>query len=95
MAYICPIKVCASEFDKIVFKKVQHKNINELKLEVYNNYKKDERIITNFQPTDDGDVIKKDYLDEKLLETNGHLSLLGQKLKNLNYTTTNILQKNF
>ena len=31
---------------------------------------------TNFKPTNDGDVINKVYLDEKLLKINGHLSKL-------------------
>ena len=64
MAYISPIKLRPSEIDKSFCKKVQHKNINELKLEVWNSYQKDEKIITNFQPTDDGDVINNAYLDE-------------------------------
>ena len=33
-------------------------------------------ITTNFEPSDDSDVINKSYLDEKLLKINGHLSLL-------------------
>ena len=53
-------------------------NINQLKLEVYNSYEKDEKITTNFQSTDDADVINKNYSDEKLLKINGHLSLLGK-----------------
>ena len=38
--------------------------------------KKDEKISTNFEPIDNSDVINKGYLDEKLLEINGHLSKL-------------------
>ena len=31
---------------------------------------------TNFEPTDDSDVVSKVYLDEKLLKIEGHLSFL-------------------
>ena len=67
-----------SEFDGIVSKrdKLQDLNINQLKLEVHDTYKKDEKIRTNFQPTDDSDVINKGYLDENLFKINGHLSKL-------------------
>ena len=67
-----------SESDNIVSKrhKVRDLNINHLKLEVHDTYKKDEKITTNFEPTDNSDVINKAYLDESLLKTNGHLSFL-------------------
>ena len=51
-------------------------NINQLKLEVHDTYKKDEKLTTNFEPTDDSDVINKGYLDEKLIKINGHISKL-------------------
>ena len=51
-------------------------NINQLKLEVHDTYKKDEKITTKFEPIDNSDVINKGYLDEKLLKINGHLSKL-------------------
>ena len=78
MAYISYNKLWESEFDSIVSKrdKLQDLNINNLKLEVHDTYKKDERISTDFQPVDDSDVINKGYLDEKLLKINGHLSKL-------------------
>ena len=78
MAYISYKKIWESEFDGIVSKrdKLQDLNINQLKLEVHDTYKKDEKITTNFEPTDDPVVINKAYLDEKLLKINGHLSLL-------------------
>ena len=38
--------------------------------------KKDEKITTNFKPSDSEDVINKGYLDEKLLKIDGHLSKL-------------------
>ena len=66
-----------NEFDKIVLKKdkVQDKNINQLKLEIHDT-KKNEKITTNSEPTDDSDVIDKAYLHENLSERDGHLSLL-------------------
>ena len=78
MAYISYNKLWESEFDGIVSKrdKLQDLNINQLKLEVHDTYKKDEKITTNFEATDDSDVINKSFLDEKLLKINGHLSKL-------------------
>ena len=46
--------------------KKQDLNIDQLKLEVHDTFKKDEKITTDFEPTDDKDVINKGYLDEKL-----------------------------
>ena len=78
MAYISYNKFWESEFDGIVSKRdnLQDSNINQLKLEVYDTYKKDEKLTTIFKPTDNLDVINKGYLDEKLLKINGHLSKL-------------------
>ena len=78
MAYISYNKLWESEFDGIVSKrdKLQDSNINQLKLEVHDTYKKDERITTNFEPVDNEDVINKGYLDEKLIKINGHISNL-------------------
>ena len=78
MAYISYNKLWESEFDGIVSKrdKLQDLNINQLKLEVHDTYKKDEKLTTNFEPTDDSDVINKAYLDSKLLKIDGHLSKL-------------------
>ena len=76
MAYISYNKLWESEFVGIVSKrdKLQDLNINNLKLEVHDTYKKDEKISTDFEPVDDSDVINKGYLAEKLLKINGHLS---------------------
>ena len=78
MAYRSYNKLWESEFDGIVSKKdkLQDSNINQLKLEVHDTYKKDGKITTNFEPVDNEDVINKGYLDEKLLNINGHLSKL-------------------
>ena len=78
MAYISYNKLWESEFDRIVSRrdKLQDLNINNLKLEVYDTYKEDEKLTTNFEPVDNEDVINKGYLDEKLLKIDGHLSKL-------------------
>ena len=78
MAYISYNKLWESEFDGIVSKsdKLQDLNINQLKLEVHDTYKKDEKITTIFKPSNNEDVINKAYLDEKLSKINGHLSFI-------------------
>ena len=67
MAYISYKKLWESEFDGIVSKrdKLQDIIINQLKLEVHDSYKKDEKITTTFEPIDNSDVINKGYPDEK------------------------------
>ena len=46
---------------------------------------------TKFEPYNDEDVIKKAYLDEKIIKIGGHSSFLEKITTNLNYTTTNKL----
>ena len=78
MAYISYNKLWESEFDGIVSRgdKLQDANISQLKLEVHDTYKKDEKITTNFKAVDDEDVINKGYLDEELKKTNGHIAYI-------------------
>ena len=78
MAYISYNKLWESEFGGIVSKrdKLQDLNISQLKLELHDTYKKDEKITTNFEPNDISDVINKGYLDEKLLKIDVHISKL-------------------
>ena len=78
MAYISYKKLWESESGGIFSKrdKLQDLNINQLKLEVHDAYKKDEKLTTNFEPVDDSDVINKGYLDEILKKIDGHLSFL-------------------
>ena len=75
MAYVSCNKLWEKEFDGIVSKndKLQALNINQLKLEVHDTYKKDEKLTTNFEVADDNDVINKTYLDEKLKKIDGHI----------------------
>ena len=85
MAYISYNKLWESEFDGIVSKrdKLQDLNINQLKLEVHDTYKKDEKITTNFEPSKNEDVINKAYLDSKFLKIDGHLSKLEKDYNEL------------
>ena len=77
MVYINYNKLWESEYAHIVPEKdkVQGLNTNQLKLQVHDTYKIDEKIPINFRPTNDSDVINKAYLDEKILKKDGHLSL--------------------
>ena len=78
MAYMSYKKLWESESDGIVSKrdKLQDLNIIQLKLEVHDTYKKDEKITTDFETVIDKDVVNKAHLDEKLLKIDGHLSKL-------------------
>ena len=78
MAYISYNRLWESEFDGIVSKrdKLQDSNINQLKLEVHDTYKKHEKITTIFGAVNDEDVVNKGYLDEILIKIDGHLSKL-------------------
>ena len=93
MAYISYNELWESEFDGIVSKrdKLQDSNINQLKPELHDRFKLDEKIITNFEHIDKEDVISKAYLDEKLLKIEGHLTSLEKITTNLNYNTSNSL----
>ena len=75
MAYISYKNLWESDSDGIVSKtdKLQNLNINQLKLELYKTYKKDENITSKFEPTDESDVINKAYLEEKLKKTDGNI----------------------
>ena len=94
MAYISYNKLWESEFDGIVSKrdKLQDANISQLKLEVHDTYKKDEKLTTNFEPVNDSDVINKAYLDEKLIKINGLISKLEKNFNEfvLQYNKQNV-----
>ena len=86
MAYISYNKLWESDFDNIVSKrnKLQELNINRLKLEIHDIYKKDEKITTNFEAVNDEDVINKAYLDEKFKKINDQVSLLEKDYNEFN-----------
>ncbi len=85
MANISYNKLWESKFDGIVSKrdKLQDLNINQLKLEVHDTYKKDEKLKTNFEAIDNEGVISKGYLGSKLLKIDGHLSKLEKDYNEL------------
>ena len=85
MEYKSYNKLWESEFDDIVSKKdkVQDMNINQLKLEVHDTYKKDEKVTTNFEPTDDSDVINKAYLDEKIVKNKWSYFIYRKRLQRI------------
>ena len=60
MAYTSYKKLWENELDKIVSKKdtVQDMKTIQLKLEVHDTYKKDDKLTTNFEPNNDIDVKK-------------------------------------
>ena len=78
MAHISHNKRWESKIDGIVSKrdKLQDLNNNQIKLDVHDTYKKDEKKATNFEPVNDEDVINKAYLDEKLYKIDGHISYI-------------------
>ena len=94
MAYIRYNKLWESEFDGIVSKrdKLHDLIINQLKLEVHDTYRKDEKLTTNFEPTDNSDVINKAYLNEKLKKIDGHISYIEKDYNEfkLQYNKQNI-----
>ena len=47
-------------------------NLNQSKLEVNDTYKKDEKITTNFEPSNNEELIKRAHLDENLSKIEGH-----------------------
>ena len=54
---------------------MQDINLNQLNLKVNDPYEKDEKL-TNFEPSNDGDVVNKAYLDIKLSKTEGQKSFI-------------------
>ena len=66
MAFVSYNKLLQSDFDNIVFKKYKEQdiNINQLKLELQDSYRKDEKITTKLEALNDEDVINKAYLDK-------------------------------
>ena len=85
MAYISYNKLWGSEFDGIVSKrdKLQDLNINQLKLEVHDTYKKDEKITTNFEPVDNEDVIKKKLSRFKIIESRWSFIKIRKRLQRI------------
>ena len=75
-----------NEFDNIVCKRDKRKdiNINQLKLEVHDTFKKTWKKTKKFEPTDESNVINKDYLDEKFKKKDVHISYIEKDNKEFN-----------
>ena len=82
MAYISYGKLWRSEFYNNVSAKdkMQDISLNPLKLKVNDTYKKDEKLTTKFEPSDDSDVIRRTYLDTKLSKKS-HVSYIEKDYK--------------
>ena len=55
---------------------MQDINLNQTKLEVNGTYNKDGKITTEFEPTNNTDVINKAYLDRKLSKIESQISCI-------------------
>ena len=64
--------------------RAQDMNPNQLKLKVNDIYEKDEELTTKFEPSIVEDVINKAYLDTKLSNIKGQLSLLEKDYNEFN-----------
>ena len=64
--------------------RVQDINPNQLKLKVNDNYKKDEKLLTIFEPSIDQDVINEAYLDTNISKIQGHCSYVQKIIMNSN-----------
>ena len=76
MAYIRYYKIWRSEFNNNVPAKgrVQDIILNPLKLKVNDTYKKDEKLTTSFEPSNDEDVRNKIFLDKILSKIDSLIS---------------------
>ena len=54
--------------------RVQQINLDQLKVKVNDTFKKHGKIATNYEPSNDEDVINKADLDKKLSNKDGHIS---------------------
>ena len=83
MAYLSYNKLWESEFDNIVSKrdKLQDMSNNQLKLEVNDTYKRDEKLTANFEAVNNENVINKAYLDEKLLKNIRSFIIIRKRLQ--------------
>ena len=71
--------------------KKQDTNKNQVKLKVNDASKKHKKLSTNFEPSDDSDVLNKAFLDKKLSNTEGQISFIEKNTLNIKYTTKKIV----
>ena len=83
MAYISDDKSWRSEFYKVVSveDRVQHKNLNQMKLDLNETYRRNGKIATKFKRSQDEKVINKTYLDENFTKLEGHLSIVEKSFR--------------
>ena len=64
-----------NKFDNIVSRrdKLQDINIDQIKLEVHDTHKKDEKLTKKFKLVNHEDVINESYQDEKMKKIDGHI----------------------
>ena len=95
LGFISYDKLWQSEFCYNVSAKgrVQDVSPNQIKLKVNYTYKKDEKITTNSEASDDSDILNEAYLATELCRTGGRLSIIEKNLLNLNCVTTNTLKR--
>ena len=72
-----------SEFDIIISRKdkVQDLSNNQIKFQLYENYKKDEKIKTNFELVNKDDGINKTYLDGVFFEKRWSPIIIKERLQ--------------
>ena len=58
---------------------MQDINLKQIKLKVKDTYKKDEKITTNFEPSNDEDIINK-AIDIEILKVEGRISYQKKRL---------------
>ena len=56
--------------------RVQDINVNQLKLKANDTLKKEEKKTTNFEPSNDEDIVNKNYLTDKISKIDSHLSYI-------------------
>ena len=97
MAYISNDKFWRNQLFNIVSAKdkVQDISFNQLKLKVNDTYKKDEKIATKFEPSNNEGVVNKAYLDKRVSKIEYHISYFEKIRMNLNCLTTSSLWKRF
>ena len=85
MAYFRYNKLWESEFDGIVSKrdKLQDLNINQLKLEAHDTFRKGEKRTTNFEPIRKEVVINRSYLDWNFIENRWPLIKIRKRLQRI------------
>ena len=63
---------------------MQSINLNQLKLEVDDTHKKDEKLTTIFEPHENEDVVNNAYINTEIFKVEAHLSLIEKIILNLN-----------